>query len=388
VPAGSASTKKLTPFVVGAVLPLSGSYAVVGDAEGPALQAIVRYDNLHGGVLGHQISVHIVNDASTVQGAIAATRKLVANYKMNLFFPDTITAETLASLPFAKGILSVDVCASTECGDGRMFPDSFSFNPPPQALFQAGAEYMAAKGYKTVGLIADQTSSGQTFVQYTTQYLTALGVKVVGPVYVPAGTTSVATQLSQLESAGADSVSSWASQFGINVLMNGMQSLGWSVPVVMPNGFNTGQPVSTLVPTSVASQVVCICDAVSIRTSSIIPAYLNKLFGIMTGYGAVTSLELTSLMIDEFTLGVYGYDKAGKLSDAAAAKAIESMNSDKKLSNSGIFFAYHGVNPGFTKYDHFPAVAPLLTGGYFKLGTVGPDVRGTYPGTNLVLKNS
>jgi ABC-type branched-subunit amino acid transport system substrate-binding protein len=377
----SGSSSSNSQFVVGAVFPLSGAFSSVGLTEEPALQAIADYYNKHGGVDGHKIVIHAVNDNSAVQQAITATRSLVSKYNMNLFFPDTISAETLASLPLAPNVLSVDVCASSACGDAQTYPLSFSMNPPPQALFQATAQYIKSKGYTKVGMISDDDTSGQTFDQFTTQYLKALGITVVGHEFIPAGTTDVSLQLSKLKAAGAQAVASWASAFGLNVLTAGMQSIGWKAPVVLPNGFNTAQPVQSLVASSVASQVVCVCDRISVRPAGGLPSYIQQLLQIMKGHGQVTSLQLTALMMDEFTIARYGYEKAGKLSSAAAAKAIEHIGSDSSVGSSTLFFAYHGVNPGFTTSSHFPAVAPLLSD-FFGIATVGSDVNGTYPGTS------
>lgn len=378
--ASGSGNSSSAPFVVGAVLPISGAYSAVGVAEEPALKAIAAYYNKKGGVLGHKIVLHIVNDGSSLQQAISATRSLASHYQMNLFIPDTISAQTLATLPLVPNAISVSVCASDDCGNPAKFPLAFDMNPPPDALFQATARYIAEKGYKRVGMLADDTTSGHSFDTVTTQYLQKLGVTVVAHEFATPGTTDVSVQLSKLKSDGVDAVAAWVSGIGLDTATRSFQAIGWNVPIVLPNGFNYPQSVSTLVPASVAPQVTCVCDAVSVRSGSQLPSYLQNLLGIMKGYASVTSLQLTALTLDEFTIVRYAYQKAGSLDAQKAAAALNQIASDGSLAANGGLFAYHGVNPGFTSSSHFPAVTPLLNS-FFGIATVGSAIDGTYPGT-------
>lgn len=381
----SNSPSTSSPFVVGAVLPISGDYSAVGVAEEPALKAIVAHYNKTGGVLGHKIELHIINDGSSLQQAISATRSLASQYQMNLFIPDTISAQTLATLPLVPGALSVSVCASNDCGNPGKFPLAFDMNPPPDALFQATARYLADKGYKRVGMLADDTTSGHSFDTVTTQYLKKLGVTVAAHEFATPGTTDISVQLSKLRSSGVSAVAGWVSGMGLDTATRSFQAIGWKVPIVLPNGFNYPQSVDTLVPSSVAPQVVCVCDAVSIRTSSQVPAQIQSLLDIMKGYGPVTSLQLTALTLDEFTIAKYGYEKAGSLDAKKVAAALEQIASDSSVAKSTDFYAYYGVNPGFTSSSHFPAVMPLLKS-FFGTATVAKAVNGTYPGTKMAFQ--
>jgi ABC-type branched-subunit amino acid transport system substrate-binding protein len=377
---GGGSSGSSAPFVVGAVLPISGDYSAVGVAEQPALKAIAAYYNKKGGVLGHKIELHIVNDGSSLQQAISATRSLASKYQMNLFIPDTISAQTLATLPLAPNALSVSVCASDDCGNPAKFPLAFDMNPPPDALFQATARYIADQGYKRVGMLADDTTSGHSFDTVTTQYLKKLGVTVTAHEFATPGTTDVSVQLSKLKSDGVSAVAAWVSGIGLDTATRSFQAIGWKVPIILPNGFNYPQSVDSLVPPSVAPQVMCVCDAVSVRGGSQLPAHIDALLNIMKGYGAVSSLQLTALTLDEFTVARYGYEKAGSLDAKKAAAALQRIGSDPSVAKSSDFFAYYGVNPGFTASSHFPAVSTLLSH-FFGTATVAKAINGTYPGS-------
>jgi hypothetical protein len=124
---------------------------------------------------------------------------------------------------------------------------------------------------------------------------------------------------------------------------------------------------------------------VSIRTSSQVPAQIQSLLDIMKGYGPVTSLQLTALTLDEFTIAKYGYEKAGSLDAKKVAAALEQIASDSSVAKSTDFYAYYGVNPGFTSSSHFPAVMPLLKS-FFGTATVAKAVNGTYPGTKMAFQ--
>ena len=233
--------------------------------------------------------------------------------------------------------------------------------------------------------VADDTTSGQSFDTVTTQYLQKLGVTVVAHEFATPGTTDVSVQLSKLKADGVNAVAAWVSGIGLDTATRSFQAIGWKVPIVLPNGFNYPQSVDTLVPSSVAPQITCVCDAVSVRSGSQVPAHIQTLLDIMKGYGPVTSLQLTALTLDEVTIAKYGYEKAGTLDAKKAAAALEQISSDPSVVKSSAFFAYYGVNPGFTSSSHFPAVVPLLKS-FFGTATVAKAVNGTYPGAVMAFQ--
>lgn len=90
----SGTSGSKTPFVVGTVQPLSGTYAAAGLDIEHALKSEATIINAKGGILGHPIKVVAVDDASDPQKAISATQQLVSNDTLNMFEPDVIYGET------------------------------------------------------------------------------------------------------------------------------------------------------------------------------------------------------------------------------------------------------------------------------------------------------
>jgi branched-chain amino acid transport system substrate-binding protein len=371
---GSSAAK--SPFVVGTVQPLSGTYAAAGLDIVHALKAEAGIINASGGVLGHPIKIVSVDSGSDPQKALSATQQLVSSNTLNMFEPDVIYGAT--QLPLTKSLLSVNLCAATDCGDGTKYPLNFTLNPPAGAQVPPLIAYAKQHNLTKLGLLATNDAAGTYFVQQATADAKSSGLSVVSTQTFSPTATDISAQVQSIKGSGAQTVLTWAAGATITPVMKGMQSVGFTAPVLgTPTVFTA--PVGQLVPAPVQHQLICLCYSVGIRTGAQPPADLQPLITKVTQYGPIASMMVVGLAADTLELANYGYTKAGSLDATKAAAAIQGIGSDSSYPASS-FWSYRTAPPQFTSTDHFPASAPLSKG-FYGVAKVSPLVDGLYLGT-------
>ena len=362
-------------FVVGTVQPLSGTYQAAGVDIVHGLEAEAAILNQHGGILGHHVTVVSADDGSSEQRGISATKSLILSHKLSMFEPGVIFGSS--ELPLVSNLLSVNLCAAAACGDGAKYPKDFTMNPPAANQVPSVLAYAKAHGLTKVGILATTDPAGQGFTQVVNATAKAAGLTVTKAEGFDPAATDVSAQLQALKGSGAQALLTWAAGTSIGPVMKGMQSLGWSAPVLgTPTIFTA--PVDSFVPKAVQHQLVCLCYRVGVREGSSIPSTIAPLVAKLKTYGTIESMQDAGLAADTLALAAYGYQKAGKLDASAAATAIQNIGSDTSYPGS-MFWGYRHSNPGFKGTVHSPAEGNLAHG-FYSAATVSPLISGTYKG--------
>ena len=371
-----ASASSKAPFLVGTVQPLTGIFASAGLDIVHALKAQASILNAKGGINGRKIEILAVDDAGDPQKAITAAQQMLSTKKLSMFEPDVIFGNT--QLPFAKNVLSVNICAAPACGDGRQYPLSFSLNPPSANQVPSVLAYAASIKKTKVGVIATNDAAGEAFGAYVRSDAARAHVSVTQEEFFDPTATDITAQLEALKASGAQIVAAWAAGLSVATVMQGMQSIGWNAPVVgTPTVFTA--PVNTIIPSAVKRQLLCMCYAVGVRTGPSVAQYLRPLVSRVIKYGPIASMMVVALAADTLTLADYGYTKAGMNATAKSAAAAISRIGTTKPYPSTLFYSYRSVNPNFKGTVHSPANANLGQG-FFSIATVSPLVYGTYLG--------
>ena len=373
---GSSSSGKSSPFVVGAVEPLSGPYAAVGDDIVHALKAEATILNAKGGILGHKVQVTSVDSASDPQKAISAAQQLVSSHKLNMFEPDVIYGAT--ELPLTKNLLSLNLCAGSACGDGAKYPLNFTLDPPATAQVAPLAAYAKKHGYTKIGILATNDLAGTDFSKQAATDAKADGLTIASTQLFSPTATDISAQVQSMKGSGVQAILTYAVGTTIGTVMKGMQSTDLTVPVLgSPSVFTA--PVDQLVPQAVQKQLLCLCYSVGIRTGAKAPSDLAPLVSKLRSYGTINSMMVAGLAADTLELANYGYTKAGSLDASAAAKAIQGVGSNSSYPKSD-FWAFRTGAPQFTTANHYPASAALAKG-FYGVAKVSPLVDGLYLGT-------
>ena len=373
---GSGDSSKSTPFLIGAVQPLTGAIGPVGLDILHATEAEDNILNAKGGIDGHKIKVISADDGSNVQRGISATQQMISQNKLNLFIPDAVNAQS--QLPFAKDVLSFSNCSQAVCGDGSQYPLAFTTNPPASVQVPPLIAYAKKNGWTKVGVLAQDTSDGQFFASQVQKLAGPAGLKLVGTEYFDPTATNITSEIQKLRADGTQAIIGWTVGTTVGVAATGLQDLGWKVPLIGPPAIFTA-PVQTLVPASVQKQVTCICYLVGTRPGATLSPITAPLAAAMKQYGTIYSLLVAGLAADGVALAAYGYTKAGSLNAQAAAKALDSIGADANYPASELY-VFRNTNPDYSATVHSPANAKLNTG-FFGVSHPSAVLDGTYIGT-------
>jgi branched-chain amino acid transport system substrate-binding protein len=372
----SGNSSASTPFLIGAVQPLTGPFGTVGADILHATQAEADILNAKGGILGHKIKVIYADDGSDVQRGISATQQMVDNNKLNLFIPDAVNAQS--ELPFVKNLLSFSNCSQAVCGDGSEYPLAFTTNPPSSVQVPPLIAYAKKNGWTKIGVLAQDTSDGQFFTSQVQKLAGPAGLDLVSTEYFDATATSVTSEIQKLRAAGTQVIFGWTVGTTVGVAATGLQDLGWKVPLIGPPAIFTA-PVNTLVPTSVYPQVTCLCYLVGTRPGATLSSVTAPLAKAMATYGTINSLLVAGLSADGVALAAWAYQQAGTLNAVAAAKALDGLGSNSNYPASELY-VFRNTNPAYTATVHSPANAKL-NNGFFGVSHPSAPLDGTYIGT-------
>jgi branched-chain amino acid transport system substrate-binding protein len=225
------------PYVIGAVLSLTGAQSGLGGPEKNTIEMEVERINAAGGINGHELIVVIEDDASNVDQAIAATTKLIEQDEVLAIIGSTGTGQTMAMRDEidAAGIPQVSLAGSlviTKEFDPLVFQTPWS-----NALVVATTlEYVKELGLTKVGLITEDTGFGKDGQSLVTATAAEYGLTVVSDQVFKPTDTDMTGQLTVIKSAGADVVLMWSSVAASSIVPKNMAQLSMDMPLVGSHG--------------------------------------------------------------------------------------------------------------------------------------------------------
>ena len=225
-------SKTAAPFNVLIVTELSGPYAAFGAAYRPGMFAAGHLINSWGGILGHKIALHFVDDQSSPVTAVSVLQNALAgSTKYNMVVTDlSVFTSSLAPIISNAGILNLTSATSSSLFAGTPYRTLFSFSANTYADEQGMAAVMKKKGVKSVGIVAPPTPSATDAANLLTKYLRAAGI-AANTVYVPTTTADATPQLQQLQAKGADAIAELGFSSVVNSTLAARTKLGWTAPV-------------------------------------------------------------------------------------------------------------------------------------------------------------
>ncbi|MGI5282522.1 amino acid ABC transporter substrate-binding protein [Nonomuraea polychroma] len=233
------------PIVIGVSLPLTGDFAQPGSEAKRGYEIWRDMVNAKGGVLGRQVQLKIVDDASNQDTVVADYTKLITQDKVDLLLG---TFSSLLNYP-ASAVAEKNRMVFVEPAGGA--PDMFSrgfkylfFAQPATAPRQADVfvnwvkSLPAAERPKTAAYPSQDDPFALPVIKSMQQQLEALGVKTVYSEVYPADTTNFQSVASTLASRKPDLVAQGAVfEDGVGMVRS-LKQLGFSPKML----FQTSAP--------------------------------------------------------------------------------------------------------------------------------------------------
>ena len=187
---------------------------VVVSATGPAASLGIPEKNtlslLPATIGGQKVNYFVLDDASDTTAAVANTRKLITEHKVDVIIGSTITPNSLAMIDAAAESATpmISMAASARIIEPVDAKKRWVFKTPQNDIMMALAivQHMAAAGVKTAGFIGFADAYGEGWYQEFTKIAAIKGLQVVASERYNRADTSVTGQVLKIIAAKPDAV--------------------------------------------------------------------------------------------------------------------------------------------------------------------------------------
>ncbi len=210
--ANSGSSSNKAPITIGISLSLSGDFSSDGEGFQQGYQLWADYTNAHGGLLGRQVKLDIVSDASDPQQVATNYQKLITVDKVDLIFGPFSTLLTKPASVVANryGFAMVEGAGGGPSVFTRGLNNIFDVSLPVQNNLDTVAGLIASMPASqrplTVAYATEDDPFTQPQVDRVKSLLEAAGLKTVYYKVYPAETTDYAPIALGIIQSGADVV--------------------------------------------------------------------------------------------------------------------------------------------------------------------------------------
>jgi len=223
------------PIKVGAMIPLTGGGATVGESGQIAVELAVRNINAAGGIAGRQVQLVIGDYQTEATVGVGEAKRLIFQEKIELLIGPTYSQVTLAVLPIQNEakIPSVNVSGSEKLTP-EVGPYAFSMLANAEAQSKVMVDYaVRSMKVQSAAILSDTGAQAKTAVEAIKAELAARNVKLAGVQEYQYRQTDMTPQLLALRRGTPDVVLLFTSNGeDTGNMIKSMNELGWNVKVV------------------------------------------------------------------------------------------------------------------------------------------------------------
>jgi len=193
---------------VGVLLPLTGSQAKFGEIEKRSFEIALEEINSKGGVNGRQIELLFEDDTGKPDVGRSGVEKLISRDKVSVITGGYSSSVTAAAAPVAQQFKVPFVICTGSADDitEKGYDYIFRINPPASEYPNAVKSFLqgVAKDVKTVALLYENSSFGQSSSKSFEEDAKELGLKIVVKEGYQAGAIDFKPILTKVKAANPD----------------------------------------------------------------------------------------------------------------------------------------------------------------------------------------
>src|SRR5699024_2763283 len=148
-----------------------------------------------------------------------------------------------------EGILSFNIGPTSDSDDPSVNPYNFDLSPSPVDYVKGFLPTMEEEGYETVAVLNGDDPYGNTFAERVEEIMGEEGYDVVGPRTFDNGSLDMTAQLEALKAEDPDVLVLDAYGAPVVYVLEGVEKLGWDVPILANNSVSASPATSTEPPT-------------------------------------------------------------------------------------------------------------------------------------------
>lgn len=203
--ATAASVAQAQDVTLGAVLPLTGASASIGEDQRRGIELATERVNAAGGVLGRKLRVIIEDSGGRAPTALDAAKKLVTVDKVPVVLGEYSSGITIPTAQYVikEGVAHLNIGSSSPkvraIGDG-----SFSVIGLDDASAKFAATDLFEQKFRKAAFVAPNNAYGQGVAEEFKKNFEARGGQVVASILYTAGQSTYRRELQQIERAAPD----------------------------------------------------------------------------------------------------------------------------------------------------------------------------------------
>ncbi len=234
---GNDGTQTKDPYVIGAVLSLTGTYAGLGEPEKNTIDMEVARINEAGGINGHPIKVVYEDDGTDPAKAVAAATRLIDQEKVIAIIGATGTGQTMGMRT------EVDRAAlpQVSIAGGTVITSDFDplvFQTPwsNSIVVPFTLEYLKKQGITKIAIISDTGGFGADGQAVLKAEAPKAGITIVAEQTFNPGDTDMTSQITKIKGTDAQAVVLMNAGKEAAIVAKNMQQLGMKIPLYGSHG--------------------------------------------------------------------------------------------------------------------------------------------------------
>ncbi|KAF0207590.1 MAG: branched-chain amino acid transport system substrate-binding [Actinobacteria bacterium] len=234
---GTGDSQAKDPYIVGAVLSLTGSYAGLGAPEQNAIEMEVARINEAGGIKGHPLKVIYEDDGTDPAKAVAATARLIDQENVIAIIGATGTGQSMgmrtevdrAALP------QVSVAGGTVITSDF---DPLVFQTPwsNSLVVPYTMAYLKKQGITKIAIVTDTGGFGADGQAVLKAQAPKAGITITTAQTFNPGDTDMTSQLTKVKGTDSQAVVMWTAGKEAAIVAKNMLQLGMKVPLYGSHG--------------------------------------------------------------------------------------------------------------------------------------------------------
>lgn len=226
-------------YKIGAIYSNTGPGSPLGVPEWNATELLVKQINDNGGINGVPLEVILADDESKPEKAIEEMNRLINDENVLAVLGTTTSGPSLAmkgiamdnEVPVISAGASIDIVTPVE-------ESTWVFKTPQSDALAAERVYIYLKdaGMSKVAIIADSNAFGQSGVQLLEELKDDYGIEIVANESYNTEDADMKTQLTKINSSGAEAVIVWGTNPGPAIIAKNMKELGMDIPYIGSHG--------------------------------------------------------------------------------------------------------------------------------------------------------
>jgi len=283
--------------------------------------------------------------------------------------PSTVADAMIPILTQSK-VLSFNIGPTATSSDPTANPYNFDLSPSAGDYIDAFVPALEDEGYESVAILHGSSAYGELFGSTAEEKFTAAGLDVVGVQGFDNAALDMTAQLETLQSLNPDVLVLDAYGAPLGYVLQGLDKLGWDVPIMGNNSVAATGLISTEPPTGVLGTDQVANLRMQVFNSTAYDASnerLNEAVTLMAETGPIKSSLILAYNYDSMWLVKAAAEDAGTVDDVEALAAalvkpaVQEAAGTVMLSLYGFTADSHSPKPGADEFK-FISPGPLVNG--------------------------